>query len=115
MLLRVDLGSAQPLHEQLAGQVRAAIASGDVKPGERLPPARELAESLDVNVHTLLRALQTLRDEGLVEMRRGRGTTVTNAAVESANVQQRALELVNAARSLGMADAEIIAIVRAQL
>jgi len=115
MLLRVDLGSTQPLHEQLAGQVRAAIAAGDVKPGERLPPARELAASLDVNVHTLLRALQTLRDEGLVEMRRGRGTTIADAAVDSAAVHQHARSLVDAARSLGMSDDEILTTVKAQL
>lgn len=115
MLLRVDLGSTQPLHQQLAGQVRAAIAAGDLKPGDRLPPARELAQSLDVNVHTLLRALQTLRDEGLVEMRRGRGTTITAAAVESASVHEHAQALVAAARSLGMSDDEIVTIVNAQL
>ena len=115
MLLRVDLASSQPLHDQLAGQLRAAIASGDPAPGEKLPPARELATSLGVNVHTLLRAFQTLRDEGLLEMRRGRGTTVTGKAPAQANITTLVKDFVAAARHRGMSDDTIRELVEAQL
>jgi len=115
MLLKVDLQSSQPLHEQLAGQLRKHIADGHFKRGERLPPARSLASSLGVNVHTLLRALQTLRDEGLVEMRRGRGTLVTGLAPKFARFAGLAQKLVLEARRAGLADGEIRKLIEVQL
>ena len=115
MLLRVDLASSQPLHDQLAGQLRQAIASGDPAPGDKLPAARDLAESLDVNVHTLLRAFKTLKEEGLLEVRRGRGTIVTGTAPQQANFVELAKELVAEARKAGMADEKIRQLLEAQL
>ncbi|MCL4150959.1 UNVERIFIED_CONTAM: hypothetical protein GTU68_038389 [Idotea baltica] len=115
MLLRIDPHSSQPLHDQLAGQLRKAIADGDLAAGEKLPAARGLAESLGVNVHTLLRAFQTLRDEGLLEVRRGRGTLVTGTAPKLAKNVGLAQRLVAEARRLGLADKEILQLVEAQL
>ena len=55
------------LHAQVAAEIRRAIADGEAKPGERLPPAKDLAAVIGVNTNTVLRALRTLRDEGLLE------------------------------------------------
>jgi len=115
MLWKVDTASKHSIHDQLAGQLRHAIAEGRLAPGEKLAPARELADGLDVNVHTLLRAFKTLRDEGLLEVRRGRGTTVTGHAPRQAQFVDRARELVAEARQAGLTDQEIRLTVEAQL
>ena len=74
--VKVDRGDPTDLYEQVAGEIRRAIADGEAKPGERLPPVKDLAAVLDVNTNTVLRALRLLRDEGLLEFRRGRGISV---------------------------------------
>lgn len=84
-------------------------------PGERLPPARQLAEGLGINVHTMLRAFSTLRHEGLLEVRRGRGTIVTGHTPSRADLITRVKELVEAARSVGMSNTEILQTVEVQL
>ncbi|TQJ07169.1 GntR family transcriptional regulator [Lapillicoccus jejuensis] len=103
MLFRVDPTSAQPLFEQVAGSVRRALHEGELGAGDRLPPAREVAGSLQVNLHTVLRAYQQLRDEGLVDLRRGRGAVVTGAdPAAHAAVRRAARTLVEAARTAGL-------------
>ncbi len=88
--MEVDPRSPVPLHEQVAAALRRAIAEGEAAPGERLPPARDLAGVLGVNANTVFRALRTLREEGLVEFRRGRGVTVTGEAPERSTLVERA-------------------------
>ena len=100
-----------PLHEQVGGAIRRAIADGEAAPGERLPPARDLAAVLGVNANTVLRALRTLRDEGLLEFRRGRGVTVAGGAVERTELVNRARELVVLARKLGYRPDELATII----
>ena len=103
MLIRIDLDAPLPLHVQIAAAVRGAIAAGEVDAGERLPSARSLADDLDVNVHTVLRAYQALRDEGLLDLRRGRGATVRAAApVHHADLVAAARAFAAAAHRLGL-------------
>ncbi len=108
--VKLDPAGTLPLHHQAAAQIRRAIAEGDAKPGERLPPARHLASVMGVNTNTALRALRTLRDEGLLEMRPGRGTRVSGTPQRSA-LQAKALELVELARESGYERAELLALV----
>lgn len=110
--LEIDHSSPVPLHEQVAAAVRRAIANGEAAAGERLPPARDLAAVLGVNANTVFRGLRTLRDEGLVEFRRGRGVTVSGLAPGRSAVVEKARELVALARYHGYRPedlAEIIA------
>ena len=63
--MKIDRAAPALLHDQVAGDIRRAIADGEAKPGEKLPPARDLAAVLGVNTNTVLRALRILREEGL--------------------------------------------------
>ena len=109
--MRVDPGSPVPLHEQVAAALRRAIAEGEAGPGERLPPARDLAAVLGVNANTVFRALRALRDEGLVEFRRGRGVTVPGEAPQRSVLVATARELVLLARRCGYRPDELMRII----
>jgi GntR family transcriptional regulator len=102
MLIRIDPTSEQPLFAQVAASVRADAAAGRLSPGDRLPSAREVAEALGVNLHTVLRAYQELREEGLVDMRRGRGAVLTDAALPLAQLHDDIAALAARARALGL-------------
>jgi GntR family transcriptional regulator len=110
-VVEIDHASLIPLHEQVAAAIRRAIADGEAKAGERLPPARDLASVLGVNANTVLRGLRTLRDEGLVEFRRGRGVTVSGIGPERSAVVAKARELVTLARQFGYRPEELAEII----
>jgi len=86
--VNIDRHAGSPLHQQVAAQVRRAIAEGEAGPGERLPPADDLAAVLGVNKNTMLRALHLLREEGLLEFRRGRGIMVAGSPQHGAVLAQ---------------------------
>src|SRR5258707_13842168 len=109
---QIDRSDPVALHDQVAGEIRRAIADGEAKPGERLPPARDLAAVLGVNANTVLRALRALRDEGLLEFRRGRGITVAGTPQHGAVVEQ-ARQLVRFARERGYRVDELVRIIKA--
>lgn len=112
MLFRVDHASTVSLADQIAVQVRAGIASGDLAPAERLPAARDLAHALRVNMHTVLRAYSRLREEGMIEMRQGRGARVRpEANATMVRVTQLAGQLATEARKLGLSPPEIVRLV----
>ena len=108
--VKVDKADPTDLYAQVAGEIRRAIADGEAKAGERLPLAKDLAAILDVNTNTVLRALRMLRDEGLLEFRRGRGITVAGTPERGA-VVQRAKELVDFARHHGYRLEELVEII----
>jgi GntR family transcriptional regulator len=108
--VKIDRDEPTELYEQVAAEIRRAIADGEAKPGERLPPARDLAAVLEVNTNTVLRALRLLRDEGLLEFRRGRGITVAGSPERGA-VVARAKDLVRFAREQGYRTDELISII----
>lgn len=112
MLLTMGAQSDRPLFEQVAASVRTAIAAGRVRPGERLPPARELAAGLGVNLHTVLHAFQELREEGLIEVRRGRGAVVTASAGGLADLHADVEALVARARRLGITPDSLAALIK---
>jgi GntR family transcriptional regulator len=112
MLLRIDPASAVPLFEQLAASVRSEASRGNLRAGDRLPAAREVAVSLDINVHTALRAYQLLRDEGLVDLRRGRGAVVTDRVAHYSELGEAIPRLVASAKEIGVGVHTLTAMIR---
>jgi len=108
--VNVDRDDAMPLHEQVAAEIRREIAAGEVRPGERLPPARDMAAVLGVHANTVLRALRMLRDEGVLDFRRGRGITVAGEP-ERGIVSAQARELLKVARRYGLAREDLVSLI----
>ncbi len=110
-VVKLDRSDLTALHEQVASQIRRSIAEGDAKPGERLPPARDLAAVMHVNTNTVLRALRALREEGLLEFRRGLGVRVAGTP-ERGLVLAQARELLALARRNGYQRDELVEMIQ---
>ena len=87
LTVQVDRNEPTPLHDQIAAEIRRAVAGGEARPGGRLLLAKDLAAVLGVNKNTVLRALHILRNERLLECQRGRGITVAGSADRGAGAQ----------------------------
>ncbi|MDK1360726.1 GntR family transcriptional regulator [Arthrobacter sp. zg-Y1219] len=116
MLIRLTPANDSPLHEQIAGAVRQGILDGSLPDGERLPAAKVLGQSLGVSLHTVLHAYQDLRDQGLIELRRGRGAVVIAPAPAA---REHVLRILDDAASqlagLGLSTESILALFRQRL
>jgi GntR family transcriptional regulator len=108
-MLTVNVDRSDPvlLHDQVAAEIRRAIAEGEAGPGERLPLVKDIAAVLGVNKNTVLRAMHILRDEGLLEFTRGRGITVSGTP-EKSLVLGQVRELVEFARHQGYRRQDVI-------
>src|SRR3954469_23299006 len=80
MLLRPNPSSGVPIYLQLMEQVKHAIETGALRPGEQLPGMRPLAEELVINPNTVAKAYRELEHEGVIELRHGAGAFVTAKA-----------------------------------
>lgn len=74
MKLVIDLRSSVPSYQQLAGQLRDAIASGEIRPGEALPSITAMVQETGLAVGTVRHALRVLADEGTITVVPGRGS-----------------------------------------
>jgi GntR family transcriptional regulator len=75
---RIESSSGIPINRQIADQIRAQCASGNLNPGEKLPSVRELARQLAINQNTVLRVYEKLTAEGILERRHGDGTYIAD-------------------------------------
>jgi GntR family transcriptional regulator len=112
MLFSIDPASAVSIYDQLAADIRRQVISGDLRSGTRLPAARELAGSLDINVHTVLRAYQALRDEGFIDLRRGRGATIARRGADYTQLTRDIARVVSEAKRLDLSAGALGALVR---
>lgn len=120
-MFRVRPESGEPLYAQLLRQIKHAVATGTLEPGDQLPTVRELAEELVVNPNTVARAYREAKQEGLIESTRGRGTFVREEAVELTAPQRRERlrphleQTVAEARALGFGPEELLSELRTVL
>ena len=118
MFEHLDPALPTPLYAQLAERLRAAIAAGDLAPGEALPSVRQLAVKLRLNPGTVVQAYRDLERSGLVELRQGSGTyvrelTTSRRAEEQAAVSTRlANEMLARAVGLGLTGEDLLAALR---
>ncbi len=115
-LIRIDAGDGLPIYRQIVEQVKAAMASGALSPGDRLPSHRDLAHELVVAPLTVSRAYDLLEREGFLVRERGKGAFVAErlaAARESAEgLRERANALVRHARALGLSRKDAVEALR---
>lgn len=113
MLIDIDLNDGAPLYEQIASGVRAALSSGHLGEGDRLPAGRELAAAIGVNLETVQRAYRLLAEEGLVTSRVGRGTRVADRIdTDQIDLRQHIVELVARADAVGVSVRELAATIQ---
>ena len=121
MFIRIESTSGVPITKQIAEQIRAGCASGTLRPGDRLPSVRQLAQELAVNQNTVLRVYERLTSEGLLERRHGDGTYVSDRLPSGQLQAQRELlrnevaRLVRRASALGVDGDELRELIDAAL
>ena len=89
MLLRIDPRSSDPIFEQIAFQVKDALARGEIGEGTKLPSVRELARELAINPNTVVRAYESLERSGVIVRRKGAGCFVNGRGSELAASRKR--------------------------
>jgi GntR family transcriptional regulator len=108
---RVSPSSGVPLYLQLMEQVKHAIETGALRPGDQLPTIRALAQELVMNSNTVVRAYRELEHEGIVELRHGLGAFISSSVSARGKVMRQAQTIVESAverlRSLGITEPEI--------
>jgi GntR family transcriptional regulator len=121
ILLKPNPSSGVPIYLQLMEQVKHAIETGALRPGEQLPSIRPLAEELVVNPNTVAKAYRELEHDGVIELRQGAGAFVSDKAPTKKDADKlRAAQATVAGaieklRSRGVTDEEIRRLVEAEL
>ncbi len=77
MLFQIHFKSGMPVYLQLVDQVKAAVASGILRPGDALPAIRPVAEELRINRNTVAKAYTELESQGVIESRAGKGSVIS--------------------------------------
>ena len=121
ILLKPNPSSGVPIYLQLMEQVKHAVETGALRPGEQLPSIRPLAEELVVNPNTVAKAYRELEHEGVLELRQGAGAFVSDKAPTKKDAdklraaQATVATAIEKLRARGVTDEEIRRLVEAGL
>src|SRR5215470_1150654 len=94
---RLNASSGVRLYVQLMEQVKHAVETGALRPGDQLPTIRALAQELVMNSNTVVRAYRELEHEGIVELRHGLGAFITDTVEERSKLMRKAQVIVQSA------------------
>ena len=118
---QIDVSAGLPVYRQILDQIKYYVASGILKPGDRLPSIRELAQTLAVNPTTVVRVYADLEHEGVIEMHHGRGAFVTARSFRMSSAQRErklhelARRLVVEAAQMGVPASQVLTTVEEEL
>lgn len=112
--MHVDASAADPPYEQIRAQVADRVAAGELKPGDRLPTVRALADELGVAVNTVARAYRELEQHGVIETRGRAGSFVTGSERDRA-AKEAAAAYADTVRALGVPAGEALELARRAL
>lgn len=114
MLLLLDLAGDVPIYQQIRNQIVVGIASGELKPGEKLPTIRALAEQAGVNMMTVNKAYALLKQEGYITADRRGGTVVADVGKTGGTLPQESMEqlrvIISEAKIAGVSEADFLSV-----
>lgn len=114
MEIIISNNKSKPIYEQITSQIKSAIMSGEMQPGEMLPSMRALAKSLHISVITAQKAYEDLQRDGFIETVTGRGTFVANTNKDFIqeeklrNAEEKLQEAAEIGRSSGISLKKLI-------
>ena len=118
MYITIDERDRRPLYQQVVDEIKALIAAGELPEGSSLPPVRQVAADLGVNLNTIAYAYRQLQKEGLVKIRHGSGAVVTSRLLNETTEEQLRSQLATALTHLALAGlklSEVRVLVEAEL
>jgi len=111
MIFRLNHSSGRPIYLQLMDQIKHAIETGALRPGDQLPTIRTLGEELVINPNTVIRAYRDLQHEGVIELRHGSGAFISDAVAGRSKLIKKGQAVMEAAVerlvSLGLSEDEM--------
>lgn len=103
MYITIDERDRRPLYQQIVDEIKALIAAGELPEGTSLPPVRQVAADLGVNLNTIAYAYRQLQKQGLVKIRHGAGAVVTSRLLKESTEEQLRSQLGTALTQLALA------------
>ena len=118
MYITIDERDRRPLYQQVVDEIKALIAAAELPAGSSLPPVRQVAADLGVNLNTIAHAYRELQKQGLVKVRHGAGAVVTSRLLHETTEEQLRSQLATALTHLALAGlklSEVRALVETEL
>ncbi|CAN5660717.1 MAG: GntR family transcriptional regulator [Pyrinomonadaceae bacterium] len=118
MYITIDELDGRPIYRQVVDEIKGLIAQGELEEGSSLPPVRQVAADLGVNLNTIAFAYRQLQKEGLITVRHGSGAIVTSRVISGQTEEQLRVQLRTALTQLalaGLKHAEIKSMVNEEL